>query len=1476
MNNDNGSIDFEARLRLEKLEEGVKEMEKMLNDSMKSSQKETDKLQQSINNLTKGAMAFFTISKAYEFSQKIIAVRSQFQQLEIAFGTMLKSKEKANALMAQMTDLAAKTPFGLQEVSEGAKRLLAFQVPAQEVTETLRRMGDVAAGLGVPMGQLIHVYGQVKAQGKLMTNDLYQFMNAGIPIIAELSKVVGKSETEIKDMVSAGKIGFPEVQAVIKNMTNEGGLFFNLMAEQSKSLGGQISNLGDSFDQMLNEIGKASEGYISGAIKGVSFLVDNYQTLGKVIAGLIATYGAYRTAVLVNIALTKGWAVAAKEDAIAKGIQTIATNAATAATKALNAAMKANPYVLVATAVVGLGAAIWALKDNTTAAEKAQQDYNNQKQQAIDWEQQHKQKIDDLIESATNQALADTERQKALIALQNEYPNIFAKYDIESLKLADILKLKQEIAQYDSEQAVNKRNNDYKNSKSDVETFKEFMKSPYDRNSYKKYILDTGLYGRINEDLRGFILGSENQRKKVLEYLSEKSKIKHGDVKGDRVAAWSMDVKNLSEEEIKKELEHRQRLIADLQKQKKAGNKWASHGVNFGGDWFAFNEEELQAQSKTLQAQLDKLHEQTYEYKDLTKKYTQAVKDAEVALDTIKNGGKGKHTEEEFAKIIKEAEDNLKNAKKTLEDHKTSLSKSKGAKAAKTKTELPTFDYKKTAQEEARREQDFLFQKEQARINIMEDGAKKRLAIIQLDYDRQEEEIRRRTEDQMAAFIEQQKAQAEAEGKWKRGQAFNEDTPVINAHRAKLQTEEQQLLASNHDYMLYQQEQVYKELLEKYQTYTDQRKAIEEKYNTDIAALQAKLGADAPQVKKAQDEKARELKKLDILYKKEGTAIAKLFENLRKKTVKEIRETIADAEKEIDQLASILDMSDSANVEFIQNLRQQLEQARDTADRSDTAFGRLGKNIQSLFKFKPNTIEWKDALQGVLSDAQSITGEFGQLGQEFEKLGQSTGNSSLEKFGRTLQNTANMLSRTMSFAQMGSSVGSGWGALIGAVVGFAVSGFETAAKERLAHEKKLQEIANAKIAQQNEYNRLLFEERMLHKENTSVFGTKEISNALDLLKEYATQWDAYQEKLRSPKISSDEISRRRLVKQLREQAEERNPNLKEQNKNDVNWQKYLKELEIGRAGLSELQKITVANGSYTTGTWFWKKAGTIWHNISEAIPDLVKANGELDIKVAKAALENREFYGDGKEKLKEIIELYERAQEAQKQFDEYMKNTFGELGTTIVDSVVNSLKTGEDAFESFAKSVGNVIGKLGRKLVYEVFVANHYKKLQDDIQRIHERGSRKEISPEEVAKQSADLIANFGNSMKGNFEAMKDTYKRIIDVGKQYDPNFDPLNEQRKAVEKGYMRMSQDTGDDLLGQFRLQTQLSAEIKNAALQTANFIKEMNQSMQSNAAQQLRHLAGIEANTYQLHEMKKDIAGVKTVLSDMQTKGIKIRA
>ena len=1444
MQENEGRLLFEVRADQTDIKKDIEAIKKQFESLTEKTKEEGKKQAEVWQNLVKGATAYFTLQGASAFIKQVVAVRSQFQQLEISFGTMLKSKEKANELMAQMADLAAKTPFGLEEVSEGAKRLLAFQVPAEEVTETLRRMGDVAAGLGVPMERLIHVYGQVKAQGRMFTNDLYQFMNAGIPMISELSKAVGKSETEIKEMVSEGKIGFAEVQAVIKNMTNEGGTFYNLMDAQSKSLGGQISNLKDSFAQVFNEIGKATEGIASGAISSVAFLVENYKTLGKVIAGLIVTYGAYRTAVLVNIALTKGWAVAAKEDAIAKGIQTVATNAATVATKALNAAMKANPYVLVATAVVGLGAAMWALKDKTTAADKAQQDYNNQKQQSIDWEQQHKQKIDELIDSATNQALADTDRQKALILLQKEYPNIFAKYDIEKLKLADILKLKQEIAKHDSEEKKFQRTNDFLK----YQDFEKILnnakagKSGYNVNELKK----NSAFDK--EMTRVFGNSWVHKMGEVSEYIKERQKIAKNDVKGDVLASWSSNIKNLSESEIKKELEHRQKLIADLQKQKKAGNKWASHGVNFGGDWFAFNEEELQAQSKILQSQLDKLHEQTYSYTDLSKKYAAAVKQAEKELSDITKNKAGYKTEDDYKQAVATAKENLKQAQKVYDDFSVNKPKS-SSKTSKAKSELPTFDYEKDKRDKERLEKDRMFEEDEAKIKAMKDGTEKRNALLVFEYEKRAETIKRKGEDELQAFIETEKQKAEAEGKWKKGQVFNTDTEAIHKEEARIAKNQEILNQDNLDEYTRQQEAMYKELLEKYQTYTDQRKAIEEKYNADIATMQAKLGADAPQVKKAQDEKARELKKLDILYKKEGTAIAKLFENLRKKTVKEIRQTIADAEKEIDQLASILDMSDKDNVDYVQNLRQQLEQAKDTADRSDTVFGRLGKNIQAIFKFKPNTIEWKEALQGVLSDAQSITGEFGQLGQEFEKLGQSTGNEALRRMGQTVQAVSNTLNRTLSMAQTGSAAGP-WGAAIGAVVGLVVSGFETQARAQLEHEKKLREIATSKIAQQNEYNRLLYEERMLMKNNKSIFGTEEIKTSLEYLKIYEEKWLDLQEELFGDANARSYHERQGL----------KNYNFYEEHKKRRFTPNEIK---------SSLDNIQVATGSHTKGALWWKKSVTDYSSITLAHSDLIKQNGEFNRSLAESLIKTKEFGEGGKEALQKIIDLYDQAQEAQKKFDEYLQNTFGDLGKSITDSVYNSLQKGEDAFESFAKTVGNVIGKLGKQLVYEIYVAESFKNLQEKIRKAADNNS----GSKDFAEQSSRIVGEFGNTMKSKIGEMQQFLRDWNTMSSNI--GFDFLDERRKATEKGFARMSQDSADELNGQFRLQTQISAEIKNAALQTANYLKEMHQYMQNNAAQQLRHLAGIEANTYKLNKMETDLAGVKRGIDELTTKGIKLK-
>ena len=279
--------------KLEETQRGIRNTSRLV-------EQEGGSIEALFGRMTKAATAFAAGFSAKEIGENIIKIRGEFQQLEVAFTTMLGSSEKASALMSQLTATAAKTPFDLQGVANGARQLLAYGTAAEDVNETLVRLGNIAAGLSIPLNDLVYLYGTSMTQGRLYTQDLNQFTGRGIPMIKELAKEFGVAETEIKSMVEAGKVGFPEVQKVIQNLTNEGGMFFNLMQEQSKTITGQISNIGDSFSMMFNEIGKSSEGVINNALAGVSYLIENYEEIGKQVLELVSAYGAYK-AILITV-----------------------------------------------------------------------------------------------------------------------------------------------------------------------------------------------------------------------------------------------------------------------------------------------------------------------------------------------------------------------------------------------------------------------------------------------------------------------------------------------------------------------------------------------------------------------------------------------------------------------------------------------------------------------------------------------------------------------------------------------------------------------------------------------------------------------------------------------------------------------------------------------------------------------------------------------------------------------------------------------------------------------------------------------------------------------------------------------------------------------------------------------------------------------------------------------------------------------
>lgn len=246
--------------------------------------------------LAKSAASFGVAFSAQEFASHVTNIRGQFQQIEMAFNTMLGSEQKASALMQQMVNTAASTPFDLQGVANGAKQLLAYGLEANKVNGTLVRLGDIAAGLSIPLNDIIYLYGTTMSQGRLYAQDLMQFTGRGIPMIAELAKQFGVSESKVKDLVSEGKVGFPEVQKAIEDLTNEGGKFGGLMEAQSKTLTGQLANLEDNIDMMFNEIGEKSEGAIGGAIELAADMVDHYKEIGSVIIGIAAAWGMNKAA----------------------------------------------------------------------------------------------------------------------------------------------------------------------------------------------------------------------------------------------------------------------------------------------------------------------------------------------------------------------------------------------------------------------------------------------------------------------------------------------------------------------------------------------------------------------------------------------------------------------------------------------------------------------------------------------------------------------------------------------------------------------------------------------------------------------------------------------------------------------------------------------------------------------------------------------------------------------------------------------------------------------------------------------------------------------------------------------------------------------------------------------------------------------------------------------------------------------------
>lgn len=360
MENIGGGLGFRATLDIDDFNVSAQAMERQIRNFSNTAISEVGEVEDSFRKMAESAgryISYYLVGQGmHGLVNSIIQTRGQFQQLEIAFETMLGSTDKATTLMQQMVDTAAKTPFDLMGVAEGAKQLMAYGVSADKVNDTLVRLGNIASGLSIPLNDIVYLYGTTMVQGRLYAQDVQQFTGRGIPLVKELAEKYGVTADKINEMVSAGKIGFPEVEEVLNKMTNAGGQFYNLMEKQSASLTGQIANLEDAWDTVLNDFGKAGEDIFSAGISGATYFVEHMDDVLRILKSITIAYGSYKAAMILTSVAMKGHTGVAVLDNTARSAKLVLMKAeaalngtALAQKKAMTAAENAHFTALEAT-----------------------------------------------------------------------------------------------------------------------------------------------------------------------------------------------------------------------------------------------------------------------------------------------------------------------------------------------------------------------------------------------------------------------------------------------------------------------------------------------------------------------------------------------------------------------------------------------------------------------------------------------------------------------------------------------------------------------------------------------------------------------------------------------------------------------------------------------------------------------------------------------------------------------------------------------------------------------------------------------------------------------------------------------------------------------------------------------------------------------------------------------------------------------
>ncbi len=910
------------------------------------------------------AKKVFSVVAAKEFVSQVIEVRAEMQMLNKSFEVLLGSKDKADLYVKEIKDYALVSPLSVSDVSKAAQTLLGFNVEAEKTIPIIKSIGDISMGDSQKFGSLTLAFSQMSTAGRLMGQDLNQMINAGFNPLQVISEKTGKSIAQLKKEMESGAISFQMVADAFSSATAEGGKFHGMIEKSADGIRNAQNQLTGAIQDTLNSIGESQEGIIKGSYEVAISLVQNYDKVGRVIAGLIVTYGTYRTAVMLATA-------AESKHTLAHIAHIRYLTLLRRAQQLLNATMLSNPYVLLATIVASFAATMWVLHDSTTAAEKAQKQLNKEQEEAARRKQELTSKTDSLISkinSETESVYSQVKAYKELIKLfpelgtmtfeefknlpQDQQKKIFSSIN-EKREMDDAVKayeddlkrieyLKKAISSAatlpNNEIAVSKLNEQLETANNLVKLHKEEI----DKIKEAQWEANTPVEEKVKhyEDVK---IGLEQERDELNKQLNPYMVLR--DDTESMASTWletKTIIGNIKLDALNKQIDETTGKINSLTgnnttivqnkaywEKKKKEAETARDALDISEKnsekWNKYTREIKQAQKELAKYDITgKAENEAAKRLKLQQELNRSILDSELKLQASRISAMEDGKAKRLSLAQQETKDTIAAIKKEKEEYQKKIKESKGKEDPSV---LTTFDNRELAAKE----------KEKADI-----------ARIEKEY---AEEYKQRTKALTDVFLNEEqrklssiKDRYEKERKWANEQL---KTGGMTAEQHKSYTT---------DIDKAQQQETYRSLLDNLNDYKQKEKDLREKWDTDIsAAVESK---DAYLVAKLMEGKQKALSALNGQMLQESDEWQQLFGNLDNLTVQQL-EKLSNTIKEKAKGLKLNPIDAQAVTNSLKEVDEKI--------RTMNPFGLLSKHLKQ-YKKAEDDVTKKNALKEMFRD----------------------------------------------------------------------------------------------------------------------------------------------------------------------------------------------------------------------------------------------------------------------------------------------------------------------------------------------------------------------------------------------------------------------------------------------------------------------------------------------------------------------------